>query len=227
MTAKQPALICIEGPDGSGKTTASRALAEWMRAEWRCFPDRRTPIGQLIDEHLKGEWRWAKTDEGRTEDWRHFPGVPPAWQRRDALAFQALQLANRVELLPYILATLSSGRSVVVDRYWGSGYAYGVTDGLDPEYMLRIHRYLTPPTLSILIDVPVEVSVERLKARGAPPERYEASRDFMARIGDRYRELWARHARDPAWVVVDGSGTTVETLAKLRHLVTPEMMAQD
>ena len=217
MMAKQPALICIEGQDASGKTSASKALAEWMGAEWRCFPDRRTPIGGLIDLHLKGQWV-AQPE---------VPELPLGLSdmRLDALVFQGLQLANRVEVMPEILATLSGGQSVVCDRYWGSGYAYGTTDGLEPEYMLKIHRFLPAPTLTILIDVPIEVSIQRLRARGAPVERYEGSRDFMAKIGDRYRELWAQHADNPSWVLVDGSGTRDETLAKLRCLITPEMMA--
>jgi dTMP kinase len=127
--------------------------------------------------------------------------------------------------MPEIEATLHGGRSVVCDRYWGSGYAYGTTDGLDPEYMLKIHRYLPAPTLTILIDVPTEVAVERLKARGAPTERYEKNRDYMARIADRYRELWARNAHDPSWVVVDGAGTPGETQAKLVRHIKPEMMS--
>lgn len=209
--------IAIEGPDGSGKSSQSKALAEWMGAEWRCFPDRRTPIGKLIDLHLKGRWA-AKfdVDDGPPRDMTS--------EHLDALTFQALQLANRAEVSSDILATLRCGKSVVCDRYWGSGYAYGVADGLNPEYMISIHRYLPAPALNILLDVPIGVSSGRLASRGGALERYEGSVAFMETVANNYRALWASKKSDPCWVVVDGSGSREETFVKLKALIPPEVL---
>lgn len=201
--------ICIEGPDGSGKTSQSKALAEWMGAEWRCFPDRRTPIGKLIDWHLKGEWKVNAAGSS----------LPMSDGLIDGLMFQGLQLANRVEVMPEILATLRSGKPVVCDRYWGSGFAYGAADGIDKEYLIKIHAYLPEPALNILIDVDVDTAIARMKGRNVPKERYEGNRDFMKLVGDNYRELWARKQNDPCWVVVDGRGSAADTLSKLKALV--------
>lgn len=205
--------ITFEGPDGSGKTSQSKALAEWMGAEWRCFPDRRTPIGKLIDLHLKGRWKAVYDgDEG------------PAPEYLDALMFQALQLANRAEVAADFVRVLGTGKSIVCDRYWGSGYAYGVADGLDPEYMVQIHGYLPVPDLNILIDVPTEVSVSRLAGRGGTIERYEGSVAFLEKVAGNYRKLWATKQRDARWIVVDGSGSREETLDKLKTLIPPNFL---
>ena len=213
--------VVFEGPDGSGKTTQSKMLAEWMSAEWRCFPDRRTSIGKLIDGHLKGYW------EAQTADAPPLKKMAPdelAWHdsyggTKDALMFQALQLANRVEVMPSILATLRSGKHVICDRYWGSGYAYGKSDGLDTTYLLKIHEYLPEPALNILIDVPIEVAVKRLASREGRVERYEGNVGFMETVANNYRELWALKKTDPRWVVVDGSGSQTATQEKLRSLI--------
>lgn len=201
--------ICIEGPDGSGKTSQSKALAEWMGAEWRCFPDRRTPIGKLIDWHLKGEWRASSPGSS----------LPMSDGLLDALMFQALQLANRAEVMPDILTALRSGKTVVCDRYWGSGFAYGAADGIDKDYLVQIHRMLPEPALNILIDVDVDTAISRMASRGAAKERYEGNREFMKTVADNYRDLWARKKGDPCWVVVDGTGTAPETLSALKRLV--------
>ena len=181
-----------------------------MGAEWRCFPDRRTPIGKLIDLHLKGRWKAVYDgDEG------------PAPEFLDALMFQALQLANRAEVATDFVALIDAGKSIICDRYWGSGYAYGVADGLDPEYMVQIHGYLPKPDLNVLIDVPTEVSVSRLAGRGGVVERYEGSVAFMETVAENYRKLWAAKKDDPRWIVVDGSGSKEVTFEKLKALIPP------
>lgn len=205
--------IAIEGRDGSGKTSQSMSVAEAIGAEWRCFPDRRTPIGKLIDLHLKKRWTavFVAEDETREVTSEHL----------DGLTFQALQLANRAEVVSEFAATLAAGGRIVCDRYWGSGYAYGVADGLDPEYMIKIHDYLPKPDLNVLIDVPTAVSVGRLAGRGGVVERYEGSLAFMEIVAENYRDLWESKRADPHWVVVDGSGTHEATFAKLMALLPP------
>lgn len=204
--------VVFEGPDGSGKTSQSKALAEFMRAEWRCFPDRRTPIGKLIDAHLKKQWTAVHVNGGSE-------ALGTDSTKTDALMFQALQLANRAEVVGEFSELLRAGKHIVCDRYWGSGYAYGVADGLDPEYMVKIHSALPKPDLTILIDVPTSVSVGRLAGRGGVVERYEGSVAFMETVAENYRKLWAARTDDPRWVVVDGSGSREETLDALKALV--------
>jgi len=195
-------IIVIEGADGSGKSTQAKLLAERISYQLQRFPDRATRIGRLIDMHLKSEIALAATS----------PGEPPlvlADGLADALMFQCLQLANRMEHGDFLRnASRSSMINVVCDRYSQSGIVYGTADGLSLDHMLEIHSLVPEANLNILIDVPADVSRRRLEARGNA-DRYESKRgDFLTRVSDGYRNLWARKrvsGLGGSWSWIDGT----------------------
>ena len=179
-----------------------------MEADWQCFPDRTTPVGKLIDGYLKGEWHAIQTKGATPED------LP-----LNALAFQALQLANRVEHLDRLRQ--SPHKTLILDRYWASGYAYGKLDGLDPEWLIQVHQNLPQPSLNILLDVPPSVSVERMKSRGAPPEHYERE-EVLWKLRANYQEIWgwgrAKQGGD-YWKVVNAVGSKEEVFQRVWEVV--------
>lgn len=209
-------LIVIEGADGAGKTKQSKQLAERLGYQWMCFPDRSTPIGKLIDGYLKREWRTVSTKPAEaTENWMPHSEIKQA--RHDALVFQGLQLANRTERLQLLNdAVAPHALNLVLDRYWQSGCCYGGLDGLDPVYLRSMHVGLPYPTVSILIDVPVEITMQRLAARGSAPEYYE-NRERLTKLRGLYLELWQEHCTDPSWLVVDGDGAPEVVGQRLWH----------
>ncbi|HEY5104548.1 MAG TPA: dTMP kinase, partial [Acidimicrobiales bacterium] len=99
---------------------------------------------------------------------------------------------------------LATGRSVVTDRFFASTLAYqGYGRGVDLA-LLRAATQLaigaTLPSLTILLDLPLEIVNER-RAHDAR-DRFEAEDlAFHQRVRDGYLEL----AKDPTWIVVDGS----------------------
>jgi dTMP kinase len=196
-------LIVFEGVDGVGKTSHSKRLAERMGARWACFPDRSTPIGKLIDGYLRGEWRVRGSEPVGLSD-----------PKQNALVHQGLQLANRAEHLTLLKSAATS--DLVLDRYWQSGYAYGKADGLDGDYMMAIHKDLPPASINILLDAPAEVSVERQKARGSPPEHYDRL-EKLNTIRHNFLHLWADcGAADHAhWPIIDSRGGDAETAAAI------------
>jgi dTMP kinase len=207
--------IVLEGVDCCGKSTQSRALAEWMGAEWRCFPDRTTPIGKLIDGHLKDNWSAARNTPRSDQ----FPGKSEEDLSLNALMFQALQVANRVEVMPALMATLGTGTSVVCDRYWGSGYAYGGADGLAKNYLVKLHQFFPEPDLNILLDVSHTTVESRMKGRPGKTERYETQPDLLKTVIQNYRELWQAYQHDSRWITLDGGGSLVEVQDGLRAAV--------
>jgi len=203
--------ISVEGPDCCGKGTQSKLLAERLGAKPFKFPDRNTPIGALIYSHLFEEWHARPLDEklsGKREE-------------INALMFQCMQLANRLEHAHDISTTLLGGQDVVSDRYIASGIVYGGSDGLDPEYILRIQQYLPQPDLNILLDLDVSDIRTRMEGRGDTPDRYE-NLDKLADIIQRYRMLWKEMAireGEGRWIMLDARKSMVETAANIIEVV--------
>ena len=172
-------LIAFEGLDQSGKQTQAERLLQAFRdrgtdAHFLSFPDYTTAIGSEIGAALQGTRDYA------------------------ADAMQLLYVANRYEHRPAIESWLQAGAAVVCDRYLASSIAYGEAQGLDPEWLMTVQRYLPQPALTILLDIPPDASLQR-KQRAR--DRYERDLALLARVRDSY----LRQATDPSWHRIDGS----------------------
>lgn len=175
-----------------------------MPARLFSFPDYESPTGKAIKAHLKREWAVHKLT-----DMKH--------ELTDALVYQALQLTNRMEHAQAIAEYLAGGDNVVADRYIQSGMVYGAADGLDPDYLETIHRWLPQPNLSLLIDIDPEQSIER---RPEQRDRYESQAGLMETVAKGYRELWKDRA-DCGWpyIVIDGRGMIAEVAEQIDEAI--------
>jgi dTMP kinase len=172
------ALIAFEGLDQSGKETQARRLAERIEAAGHRvkvleFPDYTTAIAHEIERALAG---------GR----EYTPEV-----------LQLLFIANRYEYRARIDAWLAGSLVVLCDRYLASSVAYGEAQGLDPEWLTRVQRFMPQPDLTVLLDIRPETAVRR-KATGR--DRFEHNLALQARA----RASYLRQALAPAWLRVDG-----------------------
>lgn len=208
-------IVCIEGLDGLGKSTQCALLAARLKAKLWKFPNKDTPTGKLIYEHLEGKWcTWTTTTVDST-GLRTAGTTGPAL--RDALVFQALQVANRMEVATELMRDASTG-NVVMDRYWPSGYAYGKADGLDGEYLINLHRWLPQPDVFILLDGDPDTSAYRRPERR---DRYEKDALHLQKVTENYRELWGRNrkAEPRRWRVVNARQTVEEVSADINAIV--------
>jgi len=169
-------LVAFEGLDQSGKQTQAEQLRDRLEAQGRTvqflsFPDYGTVIGGEIDRALHGERPYT-------------PDV-----------MQLLYVANRYEFKQQILDAIAAGRIIVCDRYVASSVAYGEAQGLDPDWLVTIQRYLPQPDVTILLDMLPEVSARR-KQSGR--DKYEQDLPLLARVRDSY----LRQARG-GWVRID------------------------
>lgn len=182
-------LICIEGIDGSGKSTHCRLLVEEARRRGRtasmlAFPCADTVTGPLIRRLLSGEVRVIDP----------VIGGPSA----QALLLQCAMTINRYELRDRLQeASLDPSRLLVLDRYDLSPLAYGMADGLPGEFIQCVHNGL-PPAKTLVLDVPVEASFARRPLR---TDRYESDRAFLERVRANYLRL----ASDYGFVVIDAN----------------------
>ena len=157
-------LIAFEGLDQSGKQTQAELLRDRLTADGRTvrllsFPDYDTVIGAEIGRALRGE-----RDYG-------------------ADVMQLLYVANRYEWKKEIARATTAGEILVCDRYLASSVAYGEAQGLDPAWLLDIQKYLPQPGLTVLLDIPPDVSARR---KTADRDRYERDLALLARVRESY-----------------------------------------
>lgn len=202
-------IVCFEGIDRCGKSSHAEKLTKRLSAEFYKFPNKNTPTGKLIYEHLSNLW-CAEYDMDR-----HQLGDSIF---ADALVFQALQIMNRLESA-HAIAT-SGNRNIVFDRYWPSGYAYGTADGLDPAYLIDVHKTLPQPDLFLLLDIDVDEAATR---RPGFKDRYEEDAEFLKRVAANYRTLWSMGSSKMhfpgEWVVINARGTPEQTEALINEAV--------
>jgi len=141
--------------------------------------------------------------------------------RADALLYAAGR-AQHVERV--IRPALDRGDWVVCARYLDSTLAYqGAGYGNDMAELRRLQEFATGgllPDLTLLLDVPVEIGLERTRRR-AEWNRFEDTEElaFFEQVRAAYLRLAAEEP--DRFRVIDGSGSVDEADAEIRRLVEP------
>jgi dTMP kinase len=184
--------IAFEGGEGTGKSTQSRLLKEWLEQEGETVILSREPGGTDLGQGLRKILLGHETG-----------AISP---RAEALLYAA-DRAHHVYSV--ITPALDRGDVVITDRYFDSSIAYqGAGRVLSPSEVARISRWATEslfPTLTIVIDQPAEVGLARLKSR----DRLEAEPlEFHERVRQEFLQI---ASEDPErYLIVDGTQTIDE-----------------
>jgi dTMP kinase len=115
-----------------------------------------------------------------------------------------LYAANRWEKKAELEAVLAKTDATIVDRYTGSNLAYGVSNGLDLEWLLHLEEGLPEPDLVLLLDASPTKLVPR---RGDRKDSYERNISLQEKARDAYLKLAKRFG----WSVIDANGGIEET----------------
>ena len=188
----QGIFVAFEGGEGTGKSTQSKLLAQWLEQEGETVLLSREPGGTELGKDLRKILLGHETGD-----------ISP---RAEALLYAA-DRAHHVYSV--IRPALDRGEVVISDRYFDSSAAYqGAGRVLNPTEVARISRWATEslyPTLTILIDLPAEIGLGRLQSR----DRLEAeSNDFHERVRQEYLQI---AMMDPErYFVVDGTQSVEE-----------------
>lgn len=195
-------LILIEGLDRSGKSTQAEILAHELNARLLKFPDRLTPVGQLLNQYL------VNADFDLSDQTAHL-----------------LFSANRWEVARDMEAVLNAGQSVVLDRYIYSGIAYSLAKASldDYDWLYAPDRGLPKPDLTLFLTIGLD---ELSNRKGWGEERYE-KQAFQAKVKECFMRILDPNA-DPSITVVDVGSLLIEAVGEKlmaiiqeRHLHQP------
>lgn len=202
--------ITFEGPEGCGKTTQMKLLANCLAEKGSPVVLTREPGGCPIADKIREVLLDAANG-----------GMVP-------LAELFLYAAARAQHVSEVITpALEAGKIVLCDRFTDATVAYqGHGRQLDLALIEQLNRLATGqlrPHLTILLDCPVEVGLERALARieattGAKEERFEQeSIQFHHRVRTGYLQLAA--AEPDRFVVIDGNQDIMDVQAAITTTV--------
>ncbi len=207
---KRGMFITFEGPEGSGKSTHIRLLADYLRGRGVEVKTTREPGGTPLGESIRGLLQHNDCGEAP---------VP----RAEVLLFLASR-AQHIEC--FIRPALSQGLWVLCDRFEDSTFAYqGYGRGLDLDELKSANFFATgglQPDLTILLDVAPATGRERLNHRhsqnGSAPDRIEREDEaFHIRLREGFLDI---SQRDPQRIIVVATNrATAEVAADIREAV--------
>jgi dTMP kinase len=202
--------ITLEGGDGSGKSTQSRLLAEFLEEK---------AINCLLTREPGGA---PGADEIRE---LILTGEPERW---DAIAETLLFNASRRNHLRLkIWPALDEGRWIISDRFADSTMAYqGYGNQLGEAAVQKIHDFTVgdfEPDLTFIFDLPAEQGLRRTLGRTHNEDRFEKmDLAFHERLRDGFQNI-ARKNPDRC-VLIDATRSVDDIQQELRDILTARLM---
>ena len=204
----QGVLICVEGIDGSGKSTQLDLLYSWLKSKNLDVILTTWNSSELISQTTK---RAKKKNllSGRTFSLLH-----------------AVDFADRLERT--IIPALKAGFIVLADRYVYTAFARDVAREVDPKWVRNMYGFAIKPDLSVYFDVSAKVSLDRI-CTNRQPKFYEAGMDlklsnnpyksyviFQNRVIEQYKNMVDEYSL----VQIDANDTIHQKQQYFRKLVT-------
>jgi dTMP kinase len=175
-------IIVIEGVDKAGKRTQSRLLVESLKLSGRIcvvmdFPDYNTNIGMEIRAFLNGKREYSN-------ELKHI-----------------LLSANRWERKSEIESMIQKGTIVIINRYYQSNLVYGVSNGLNLNWLSNLEKGLPKEDIVIVLDISSTVSAER--SAEADLDSFEKNQKLLLEVINNYRKF----AKQFKWNIINGEGS--------------------
>ncbi|MEM7821467.1 MAG: dTMP kinase [Candidatus Aenigmatarchaeota archaeon] len=197
--------IVFEGIIGAGKKTHIKLLAERLKGIGRevtiiSFPDYDGEIARLTR---------------RIEF--------------DPITQSLLFAADRTRSQERIKSFLEKGTIVLCNRYCYSNFVHQKVKGVPLEWLICIEKLNIKPHIGFLIDVPIEISIQRIQqltiedfTKGEILERLQREKETMEEIRMAYLDI-VRKDKEVKWFVIDGSKDITENHEKIWKIVSGEL----
>lgn len=160
-------IIVIEGGDQAGKKTQSELLVKTLKknkikTKLFSFPDYSTPIGNSIENYLKGKIKLSTK------------------------MIHILLAFNRREKLAEILKAEEKYSVIVMNRYYQSNLVYGLVNGLKLDWLESLDKDLPKADLVIILDTTQSDSFNRKKTKR---DQFEKNKKFYQKVLKTYQIL--------------------------------------
>ena len=150
-------LVCVEGIDGSGKSTQLALLRDWLKASGK--------------DVIYTEWNSSPLISQTTKLAKKKNMLSP----RTFSLLHAVDFADRLKQV--IAPALKAGFIVLADRYAFTAFARDVARGVDPKWVRQVYDFAIRPDLTIYFDIDPKTSMERI-CFNRTPKFYEAGMDL-------------------------------------------------
>ena len=194
--------ITLEGPDGAGKTTVIKELSKLIQQNSnRSLTVTREPGGIPISEEI----RQVILDPKNTE----------MDESTEALLYAA---ARRQHLVEKVLPAKEAGNLILCDRFIDSSIAYqGAGREIGEDEVLKINEFAIQgnyPDLTIYLDVPSEVGIDRINKSRKGDELDRLDRESLA-FHEKVRESYLRLVKaNPDRIVLIDAQDNIEKVVK-------------
>ncbi len=164
--------ITVDGVEGAGKSTQINFICQHLKGKGINVILTREPGGTEISEKIRE--LLLSTDSKMHSD-------------TELLLMFA---ARNEHIYSKILPTLETGDWVLSDRFTDASYAYqGGGRGLDINRIAQLEKWVVQgftPDMTLLLDVPVDIGMQRVESRGAKDRIEQESLDFFNRVREAY-----------------------------------------
>lgn len=200
-------LICVEGIDGSGKSTQLAILKDWLIS-----------LGQDV---IFTEWNSSNLISQTTKQAKKKNMLSP----RTFSLLHGVDFADRLGQI--ILPAMKAGFIVLADRYAFTAFARDVARNVDPQWVRNMYGFAIKPDLAVYFKVPVEISLERICANRQPkfyeagmdmklsPDPYVSYKIFQGRVINEYDKM----REEFGLVKIDATESIHQQQIKFRQLV--------
>jgi dTMP kinase len=197
---KEGQIIVLEGIDKAGKGTQCKLLQnDIMKAGLNCkildFPDYSTPIGKEIRLFLDGRRSYSSEVQ------------------------HMLLSVNRWEKKEEIEKMLQNGTIIIMDRYYQSNIVYGLSNGLDLDWLINLDKGLPKEDIVIILEIDPETSYKRINYNR---DLFEKNLEFLLNVKQNYQKL----SQVYKWRIINGEETVEKIHMKISSLVKEKLNIQ-
>ncbi len=193
-------IIVLEGIDKAGKGTQCKLLQnDIMKAGFNCkildFPDYSTPLGKEIRLFLDGSRSYSSEVQ------------------------HMLLSVNRWEKKEEIEKMLQNGTIIIMDRYYQSNIVYGLSNGLDLNWLINLDKGLPKEDIVIILEIDPDTSYKRVNRNR---DLFEKNLEFLSNVQQNYQKL----SQVYNWKIINGEETVEKIHLKTSSLVKEKLNIQ-